>query len=147
MPSPPHPRLRNRHSLPRAVSTGAHPSDYAARELWTAIPCDSLEYRRVVPTSESLATNNLAALRPSVSPLAVFAVARLSVLNSLREHSCHRKHFTKKSGMPTLFIKNPANQRSSILTATSSTRALPRKPSPDSKLKAAKFAAPISPSL
>src|ERR1700676_3205435 len=48
----PHPRLRNRHSLPRAVSNGAHPSDYAARELWTAIPCDSLEYRRVVPTSE-----------------------------------------------------------------------------------------------
>ena len=47
------PRLGNRHSLPRAVSNGAHPSDYAARELWTAIPCDSLEYRRVVPTSES----------------------------------------------------------------------------------------------
>src|SRR5258707_15447443 len=53
MPSPPHPRLRNRHSLPPALSNGAHPSDYAARELWTAIPCDSLEYRRVVPTSES----------------------------------------------------------------------------------------------
>src|SRR6516165_7725487 len=53
MPSPPHPRLRNRHSLPRAVSNGAHPSDYPARELWTTIPCDSLEYRRVVPTSES----------------------------------------------------------------------------------------------
>src|SRR5258706_9371016 len=53
MPSPPHPRLRNRHSLPRAVSNGAHPSDYAARELWTAIPCESLEYRGVVPTSES----------------------------------------------------------------------------------------------
>src|SRR5229473_7049002 len=50
MPSPPHPRLRNRHSLPPALSNGAHPSDYAARELWTAIPCDSLEYRRVVPT-------------------------------------------------------------------------------------------------
>src|SRR5258707_8036961 len=50
MPSPPHPRLRNRHSLPRAVSNGAHTSDYAARELWTAIPCDSLECRRVVPT-------------------------------------------------------------------------------------------------
>src|SRR6267143_320692 len=56
MPSPPHPRLRNRHSLPPAVSNGAHPSDYAARELWTAIPCDSLEYRRVVPTSESPST-------------------------------------------------------------------------------------------
>src|SRR5215469_3809198 len=53
MPGPPHPRLRNRHSLPRAVSNGAQPSDYAARELWTATPCDSLEYRRVVPTSES----------------------------------------------------------------------------------------------
>src|ERR1700733_3327438 len=53
MPSPPHPRLRNRHSLPPAVSNGAHPSDYAARELWTAIPCESLEYRRVAPTSES----------------------------------------------------------------------------------------------
>ena len=53
MPSPPHPRLRNRHSLPRAVSNGAHPSDYAARALWTAIPCDSLEYRRLVSTSES----------------------------------------------------------------------------------------------
>src|ERR1700726_3153187 len=53
MPSPPHPCLRNRHSLPRAVSNGAHPSDYAARELWTAIPCDSLECRRVIPTSES----------------------------------------------------------------------------------------------
>src|SRR6266849_10464395 len=50
MPSPPHPRLRNRHSLPPALSNGAHPSDYAARELWTAIPCDSLEYRLVVPT-------------------------------------------------------------------------------------------------
>src|SRR5258707_1994506 len=49
MPSPPHPRLRNRHSLPRAVSNGAHPSDYAARELWTAILCDSLENLRVVP--------------------------------------------------------------------------------------------------
>src|SRR5712664_1819880 len=56
MPSPPHPRLRNRHSHPRAVSNGAHPSDYAARELWTAIPCDSLEDRRVVPTSESPTT-------------------------------------------------------------------------------------------
>src|SRR6516164_1230133 len=56
MPSPPHPRLRNRHSLPCAVSNGAHPSDYAARELWTKIPCDSLEYRRVVPTSESPTT-------------------------------------------------------------------------------------------
>ena len=33
----PHPRLRNRHSLPRAVSNGAHPSDYAAKELWTKI--------------------------------------------------------------------------------------------------------------
>src|SRR5258705_3978576 len=53
IPSPPHPRLRNRHSLPRAVSNGAHLSDYAARDLWTATPCDSLEYRRVVPTSES----------------------------------------------------------------------------------------------
>src|SRR5215469_12148149 len=50
MPSPPHPRLRNRHSLPRALSNSADPSDSAARELWTAIPCDSLEYRRVVPT-------------------------------------------------------------------------------------------------
>src|SRR6516162_4070558 len=39
MPSPPHPRLRNRHSVPRAVNHGAHPSDYAARELWTKIPC------------------------------------------------------------------------------------------------------------
>jgi len=46
----------NRHSHPRAVSNGAHPSDYAARELWTAIPCDSLEDRRVVPTSESPTT-------------------------------------------------------------------------------------------
>jgi hypothetical protein len=53
MSSPPHPRLRNRHSLPRAMSNGAPPSDYAARELWTAIPCDSLECRRVIPTSES----------------------------------------------------------------------------------------------
>ena len=53
MPSPSHPRFRNPHSLPRAVSNGAHPSDYAARALWTAIPCDSLEYRRVVPTSGS----------------------------------------------------------------------------------------------
>src|SRR5216684_8039497 len=53
MPSPPHPRLRNRHSLPRAVSNGAPPSDYAARELWTVIPCDSLECRRVIPTFES----------------------------------------------------------------------------------------------
>src|SRR6266851_863173 len=53
MPSPPHPRLRNRHSLPRAVSNGAPPSDYAARELSTAIPCDSLECRRVIPTFES----------------------------------------------------------------------------------------------
>src|SRR5207245_6874270 len=53
MPSPPHPRLRNRHSHPRAVSNGAPLSDYAARELWTAIPCDSLECRRVIPTSES----------------------------------------------------------------------------------------------
>src|SRR4029077_19437523 len=61
MPCPPHPRLRNRHSLPRAVSNGAHPSDYAARELWTAIPCDSLEYRRVVPTSESPTTHSLSA--------------------------------------------------------------------------------------
>src|SRR5260370_6487740 len=50
MPSPPHPRLRNRHSLPRAVSNGGPPSDYAARELWTAIPCDSLECRRVIPS-------------------------------------------------------------------------------------------------
>src|SRR5712664_2630719 len=49
MPSPPHPRLRNRHSLPPALSNGAHPSDYAARELWTAIPYDSLENLRVVP--------------------------------------------------------------------------------------------------
>ena len=31
------------------MSNGAHPSDYAARELWTAIPCDSLENLRVVP--------------------------------------------------------------------------------------------------
>src|SRR5229473_1754482 len=60
MPSPPHPRLRNRHSLPRAVSNGAHPSDYAARELWTAIPCESLEYRGVVPTSESSTTRKVA---------------------------------------------------------------------------------------
>jgi hypothetical protein len=52
MPSPPHPRLRDRYSLPRAVSNGAHPSDYAAAELWTAIPCDSVEYRRVVLTIE-----------------------------------------------------------------------------------------------
>src|SRR6266704_428887 len=50
MPSPPHPRLRNRHSLPRAVSNGAPPSDYAARKLWTAIPCDSLECCRAIPT-------------------------------------------------------------------------------------------------
>src|SRR5882762_2100578 len=41
MPSPPHPRLRNRHSLPHALSNGAHPSDYAARALWTAMPCHS----------------------------------------------------------------------------------------------------------
>ena len=60
MPSPPHPRLRNRHSLPRAVSNGAHPSDYAARQLWTAIPCESLEYRGVVPTSESSTTRKVA---------------------------------------------------------------------------------------
>ena len=60
MPSAPHPRLRNRHSLPRAVSNGAHPSDYAARELWSAIPCDSLEYRLVVPTSESPTTRKVA---------------------------------------------------------------------------------------
>src|SRR5215471_10145072 len=59
MPSPPHPRLRNRHSLPRALSNSADPSDSAARELWTAIPCDSLEYRRVVPTSESPTTQQL----------------------------------------------------------------------------------------
>src|SRR5260370_37662876 len=49
MPSPPHARLRNRHSLPRAVSNGVHPSDYAATELWTAIQYDSLENLRVVP--------------------------------------------------------------------------------------------------
>src|SRR5258708_38124537 len=49
MARPPHPRLRNRHSLPRAVSNGVHPSDYAARELWTAVPYDSLENLRVVP--------------------------------------------------------------------------------------------------
>jgi hypothetical protein len=51
MPSPPHPRLRNRHSHARAVSNGGPPWDYLARKLWTAIPCDSLECRRVVPTS------------------------------------------------------------------------------------------------
>src|ERR1700719_1521445 len=56
MPSPPHPRLRNRHSLPRAVSNGAHPSDYAVRGLWIATPCDLLEHRHVVPTSESPTT-------------------------------------------------------------------------------------------
>src|SRR5712664_1914882 len=62
MPSPPHPRLRNRHSLPPALSNGAHPSDYAARELWTAIPCDSLEYRLIVPTSESPTIRELSRL-------------------------------------------------------------------------------------
>src|SRR5436190_21716685 len=61
MPSPPHPRLRNRHSLPPAVSNGAHPSDYAARELWTATPCDPLEYRRVVLT---VAVGTIIADRP-----------------------------------------------------------------------------------
>src|ERR1043166_3953706 len=53
MPSPPHPRLRNRHSLARAVSNGVSPPDYVARKLWTATPCDSLECRHVIPTSES----------------------------------------------------------------------------------------------
>jgi len=33
MPSPPHPRLRNRHSLPRAVSNGAPPSDLRSKEV------------------------------------------------------------------------------------------------------------------
>src|SRR5438093_5051343 len=65
MPSPPHLRLRNRDSLPRAVSNGAHPSDYAARELWTAIPCDSLECRRVILTSESPTIRQVNAYWPS----------------------------------------------------------------------------------
>jgi len=41
------------------MSNGAHPSDHAPRELWAAILCDSLEYRRVVPTSESPTTQPL----------------------------------------------------------------------------------------
>src|SRR5215470_6839085 len=52
------PRNAQSTALSSPKSTSAHacceqerapPSDYLARELWTAIPCDSLECRCVVP--------------------------------------------------------------------------------------------------
>jgi len=66
MPSPPHPRLRNRHSLPRAVSNTADPLDSAVRELWTAVSCDPLEYRHVVPTTDPFSRFSRVENRPSV---------------------------------------------------------------------------------
>src|SRR4030095_8964361 len=65
------------------MSNGAHPSDYAARELWTAIPCDSLECRRVIPTSES------PTIRPEPSARAIQAAALVKCWLRLPSHSLH----------------------------------------------------------
>src|SRR5713226_7557816 len=66
MPSPPHPRVRNRHSLPRAVSNGAHPFGLRSKGV---VDHDRMRLPGVSPRSSNsrVADDPVAIRRPTAS--------------------------------------------------------------------------------